>query len=261
MKKYSFLDDYSEGCHPEILSTLAKTNLQQQKAYGHDEFSHDAKDLIRTSIGKGELPIYLVAGGTLANIIITSGALKSHEAMIAAASGHVTVRETGAIEATGHKIIAMPSQDGKLTLDDIEQALGENAQAPHMVKPRLVYVSNATELGTIYRKKELEAISDFCRKNSLLLMLDGARLGAALTAPKNDLSLKDIAELTDIFWIGGTKSGTLIGEAIVIPNIELAEAAGLKCSDGIVVNQFCQTEDPDIFAAACQWRAVNPHCS
>jgi len=223
MSQYSFLDDYSEGCHPRILKALADTNMAQQTAYGNDDYSEQARTLIRDHLGGKNVPVYFVAGGTLANIIITSSLLKSHEAVIAATTGHITVRETGAIEATGHKIIAMPAENGKLTPDTVKKALVDNSHYPHMAKPRLVYISNATEAGTIYRKAELQGLADICIDNDLLLMLDGARLGVALTASGNDLSLEDIAELTDIFWIGGTKAGSLLGEAIVIPNPQLAE--------------------------------------
>lgn len=220
--KYSFLDDYSEGCHPAILQVMADTNMATQVAYGDDEYTERAVKLIRDKLGQKATPVYFVAGGTLANIIIISSALKPHEAVIAAATGHAVVRETGAIEATGHKMITVPSSDGKLTPAGVETALSENAHFPHMAKPRMVYISNATEVGTIYSKKELMALSAFCNEKDLLLMLDGARLGAALTAERSDMTLADVAELTDIFWIGGTKAGALIGEAIVIPNPELA---------------------------------------
>ena len=222
MNKYSFLDDYSEGCHPKILETLSNTNLIQQTAYGDDDYSVQAKNLMRKHIGKKKIPIYFVAGGTLANIIIVSALLRSHEAVIAATTGHIVVRETGAIEATGHKILTVVSDDGKLTPDGIKATLASNAHYPHMAKPRLVYISNATETGTVYTKAELQLLSNVCKENNLLLLLDGARLGVALTADTNDLTLKDIAELTDIFWIGGTKAGALIGEAIVIPNAQVA---------------------------------------
>lgn len=222
MQKYSFLDDYSEGCHPKILEALTNTNLVQQTAYGNDEYSEHARQLIQEHLGRKNIPVFFVAGGTLANIIISSTSLRSHEAIIAANTGHIVVRETGAIEATGHKIITVVSDDGKLTPNDIELALADNAHYPHMAKPRLVYISNATEAGTVYTKAELQSLSETCKTNDLLLLLDGARLGVALTANINDLTLKDIAELTDIFWIGGTKAGALIGEAIVIPNEQLA---------------------------------------
>ena len=223
MKKYSFLDDYSEGCHPKILEAMASTNLVQQTAYGNDEYSDQARRLIREQIGREDTAVYFVAGGTLANIVIMASALRSHEAVISADSGHIALRETGAIEATGHKIITVASADGKLSANDIETALAANAHYPHMAKPRLVYISNATETGTVYSKAELQALSETCKSNDLLLLLDGARLGTALTAGSNDLTLTDIADLTDIFWIGGTKAGALAGEAIVIADDKLAD--------------------------------------
>ncbi|MFT5220054.1 MAG: threonine aldolase [Planctomycetota bacterium] len=222
MTRYSFLNDYSEGCHPAILEALVGSNLVQQSAYGDDQYSILARKLIGQQLGKETPPIFFVAGGTLANLIIATTSLRSHEAIIAASSAHIVVHETGAIEATGHKIISVPSADGKLTPADIETSLAANSHFPHMAKPRLVYISNATEVGTVYTKAQLQGLSAVCRANELLLMMDGARLGAALTAEINDLTLKDIAELTDIFWIGGTKAGALIGEAIVIPNPQLA---------------------------------------
>lgn len=223
MNKYSFLDDYSEGCHPAILAALSQTNMVQQEAYGEDEYSIEARALIKKALNHDDASVYFVAGGTLANIIIISSCLRPHEAVIAPSSGHIVVRETGAIEATGHKIITVPPVDGKLTPQSIQQALDANAHFPHMAKPRLVYLSNSSEVGTLYSKAELAAISALCRQNNLLLLLDGARLGAALSARKNDLSLSDIAELTDVFWMGGTKAGALFGEAIVINNPALAE--------------------------------------
>lgn len=223
MNNYSFLDDYSEGCHPDILARLTETNMSQQTAYGHDEYSEKARTQIRKHLGHNDVLIYFVSGGTLANLIIASSALKSHEAIISANSGHIALRETGAIEATGHKIIAVPCPDGKLTPDSIETTLASNAHYPHMAKPRMVYISNATEVGTVYSRQELIALSELCKQRDLLLLLDGARIGAAVTADKSDLTLKDVCDLTDIFWIGGTKMGALMGEAIVIPNKMLAE--------------------------------------
>ena len=222
MPQISFLDDYSEGCHPAILQTLSQTNLVTQVAYGDDEYSEQARQLIREHVGQPDMPVFFVAGGTLANIIIIASALKPHEAVISAETGHAVVRETGAIEATGHKMITVPSTDGKLTPEGVETALASNAHFPHMAKPRMVYISNATEAGTVYSKQEIRALSKLCRDRDLLLLLDGARLGAALTADGVDLTLSDVAELTDIFWIGGTKAGALFGEAIVIPNRDLA---------------------------------------
>lgn len=221
--RYSFLDDYSEGCHPDILAALSQSNMIQQTAYGDDEHSINARNFIRSELNTADTPVYFVAGGTLANIIIISAILRPHEAAIAAHTGHIVVRETGAIEATGHKIITVPTSDGKLTPELIESTLANNAHFPHMTRPRLVYISNATELGTVYTKKEITSLSQSCKSNNLLLMIDGARLGTAITAPKSDLSLRDIVKLCDIFWIGGTKAGALIGEAIVIPNAQIAD--------------------------------------
>lgn len=221
--RYSFLDDYSEGCHPDILTALSKSNFIQQTAYGDDEYSINARQLIRNELNTADTPIFFVAGGTLANIIIMSAALRSHEAVIAAQTGHIVVRETGAIEATGHKIITVATDDGKLTPELIEATLASNAHFPHMTRPKLVYISNATEVGTIYTKQEVTVLSECCKLNNLLLMIDGARLGTAITAPKSDLCLSDVVKLCDIFWIGGTKAGALIGEAIVIPNAKLAD--------------------------------------
>ena len=223
MSKYSFLDDYSEGCHPSILEALADTNLEQQTAYGADDYSVEAKALIHKHLDNPEASIFFVTGGTLANLIMIAAALRPHEAVIAAQTGHIVQRETGAIEATGHKIIAVPSIDGKLTPKDIEAALDDNSHFPHMARPKLVYISNATETGRFYSKSELSALSKICRKHDLLLFMDGARLSAALSAPDNDLKLKDIAALTDLFWLGGTKAGALIGEAIILNRAELAK--------------------------------------
>jgi len=185
--KYSFQDDYSEGGHPAILAALSNTNLSQQTAYGEDEFSCAARDLIKAQLGRRDASIYFVAGGTLANLIIIASQLRPHEAVISAASGHIAVHETGAIEAVGHKIITVDKPDGKLTGDDVRQAVAANSHAPHMAKPRLVYISNAAETGRIYTKSELEDLSQACRALGLLLLLDGARLGAALTSQYNDV--------------------------------------------------------------------------
>ncbi len=223
MGKYSFLDDYSEGCHPNILAALSSTNLTQQHAYGNDVYSDEAKGLLRARLGKPEAAIYFAAGGTLSNVIITSALLRSHEAVISAVTGHILVHETGAIEATGHKIISMDSDDGKLRPADILQALDDHSLVPHMVKPKLVYISNATEIGTVYTKRELQSLHHICQEKGLYLFLDGARLGSALCSYKNDLSLGDLSQLTDLFSLGGTKNGALIGEAIIINNLRLAE--------------------------------------
>lgn len=223
MQKYSFLDDYSEGCHPNILNKLLETNLEQQTAYGFDDYSNKAKQLIKDKIDNQEIEIFFVTGGTQANLIIGSSILRSHEAIISVDTGHIIGREAGALEATGHKVISIPSSNGKLDIEKIQTALDNHNHAPHMVKPKLVYISNATEIGTIYTKNELQEISKFCKEKNLYLFLDGARLGAALCSVYNDVTLKDLSKLTDIFTLGATKNGALFGEAIIINNANLIE--------------------------------------
>lgn len=219
---YNFMNDYSEGAHPDILMKLAETNLAQEPGYGEDAYSAEAKSLLKEKIDNPQSRIYFVSGGIQANLLIISGSLRIHEAVISAKTGHIFTHETGAIEAVGHRVIDVDTQDGKLRPGDIRTVLDEYALRPHMVKPGMVYISNSTELGTIYRKAELEALSTCCRANGLLLFMDGARLGHALTAGANDLTLADIAELVDVFYIGGTKNGALLGEAIVFTREDLA---------------------------------------
>ena len=223
MQKYNFLDDYSEGCHPNILNKLIETNLIQQNAYGFDKYSNKAKQLIKNKLANKESEIFFVTGGTQANLIIISSILRSHEAIISIDIGHILGREAGAIEATGHKIISVPSLNGKLDINKIQVALDNHNAIPHMVKPKLVYISNASEIGTIYTKKELQEISNFCKRKNLYLFIDGARLAAALTSTYNDLTLYDLSKLSDIFTLGATKNGALFGEAIIINNPTLAE--------------------------------------
>ena len=221
--KFSFKNDYSEGCHPQILEALVRYNLDQQAGYGEDQFSLKAKDLIKERINNQNAAIYFVSGGTQANLIVISSILKPYQCVISASTGHILNNETGAIEATGHKILSIEKKDGKLSPSDIIPVLENHKNIPHQVMPKLVYISNSTELGTAYSKKELEDLSVFCRENSLYLFLDGARLGHALTSEINDLNLEDIAKLTDVFYLGGTKNGALIGEAIIINNQSLQE--------------------------------------
>lgn len=219
---YSFKNDYSEGAHPRILNALIHTNFEQVDGYGEDEYSLEARNLMKQRIGRNDVDIHLIPGGTQTNLTAISAFLRPHEAAIAANTGHILVHETGAIEATGHKIISIAVDDGKLSPAQIQSALDAHTDE-HMVKPKLVYISNPTEIGTIYYKKELEALSRFCRAHDLFLYLDGARLGSALCAEGNDLELSDLAKLVDAFYIGGTKNGALIGEALVICRDSLRE--------------------------------------
>jgi threonine aldolase len=219
---YSFKNDYSEGAHPRILDALIESNLEQVDGYGEDIYTQKAIEVLKERIGIKNIDIHLFSGGTQTNLTAISAFLRPHEAAIAASSGHILVHETGSIEATGHKIISMETGDGKLTPAHIKAALDLHIDE-HMVKPKLVYISNTTEIGSIYNKNELEQISLFCRKNNLLLFMDGARLGSALSSEENDLKLSDFGTLVDAFYIGGTKNGALIGEALVICRDSLKE--------------------------------------
>lgn len=221
MKKYSFKNDYSEGAHPSILNRLVETNSTQSIGYGEDEFCNEARELITKHI-KRDSAIHFVSGGTQANLIVISSILKPHESVIAAESGHIAVHETGAIEATGHKVNTIVTNNGKITPEQITTVLNTHTDE-HMVKPKLVYISNSTEIGSVYTKAELENLYHFCQEKNLYLFVDGARLASALTSSKCDLTLEDMANLTDIFYIGGTKNGALLGEAIVINNLQLNE--------------------------------------
>ncbi|MCJ8153435.1 aminotransferase class V-fold PLP-dependent enzyme [Chryseobacterium sp. SSA4.19] len=221
--KFSFKNDYSEGCHPHILEALLKYNLDQQAGYGEDQYSLQAKELIREIIKNHKSEIYFVSGGTQANLIVISSVLKPYQCVISAATGHILNNETGAIEATGHKVLGIEKEDGKLTPEDIVPVLESHRNIPHQVMPKLVYISNSTEMGTIYTLKELENLSTFCKENKLYLFMDGARLGHGLTAEISDLTLEKTAELTDIFYLGGTKNGALLGEAIIINHPDLQQ--------------------------------------
>lgn len=219
---YSFNNDYSEGAHPRILQALMETNLQQNIGYSMDLHTAHAKELIKQEIQREDVDIHMIVGGTQTNTLGIKAALRPHQAVICAETGHINVHETGAIEAVGHKVLGQPSPDGKLTTAHIQAALDWHTDE-HMVQPKMVYISNSTEVGTQYTKAELEAISAFCKQHDLYLFLDGARLGAALTSRANDLTLADIARLTDLFYIGGTKNGALLGEALIISHPAIKE--------------------------------------
>ncbi len=216
----SFLNDYSEGAHARILKALEATNLEQTCGYGLDQYCRDAGDLIRKKCAAPEAAVHFVVGGTQANLLVIHALLRSFEAVIGAETAHINVHETGAVEATGHKVCTVSSPDGKLTPDLVRQVLDIHS-TEHMVRPRMIYLSDTTEIGTFYTKAELTALRRCCDENHLLMYLDGARLGSALTAQGNDLTLADLAALTDAFTIGGTKNGALFGEAIVLRDAAL----------------------------------------
>lgn len=215
---YSFRNDYSEGAHPKVMEALADTNLEQTVGYGMDPRCQSAAALIRDLCKAPEADIHFLVGGTQANLVVIDAFLQSYEAVIGAHTSHINTHETGAIEATGHKVCSIYAPDGKLTPALVEEVLSQHNGTEHMVLPRMVYVSDSTEIGTIYTKAELAALRRCCDEHGLYLFLDGARLGSALTSPDNDLALADIAALTDVFYIGGTKNGVLFGEALVLSN-------------------------------------------
>lgn len=214
---YRFNDDYSEGAHPKILNALIETNMVQTVGYGEDEYSLKAAELLKQKLKNKNVHIHMLSGGTQTNMTAISSFLKPYEAAIAASTGHIAVHETGAVEGTGHKILTVETDDGKLTPSKIKPILDEYTDE-HMVKPALVYISESTEIGTVYTKKDLTELNKFCRENNLLLYMDGARLGSALCARGCDLELSDLPDILDAFYIGGTKNGALIGEALVICN-------------------------------------------
>lgn len=215
-----FISDYSQGAHPDILKALVETNFEHTDGYGIDPHCDNAAEMIKELIGKPNANIHFMVGGTPTNVITIAATLRTYECVIAPHTSHIFMHETGAVEATGHKIYPLDTEDGKLTPKMVQKVLDE-FEDEHMTLPRYVYISNTTELGTIYKKAELEALSSFCKKNNLYLYVDGARLASALTSPENDLTLKDIANLVDAFYIGGTKNGILFGEALIILNDEI----------------------------------------
>ncbi len=219
-----FQCDYNEGAHHKILERLIETNMEQTVGYGEDDYCARAADKIRKLCGDDTLAVHFLVGGTQTNMTVVDAALRSHQGVLCATTGHINVHETGAVESCGHKVLALPSDDGKITASQVREAyVGHklNDSFEHMVQPKMVYISNPTELGTIYTKAELAALSETCRECGLYLFMDGARLGYGLTAPDNDLTMADIARLCDVFYIGGTKVGALFGEAVVIRNEEL----------------------------------------
>jgi len=220
---YLFNDDYSEGAHPNILKAMVGANLDQTLGYGEDDkYTLQAKQTIKDLVKNDQVDVYFFVGGTITNITALASILRPYEAIIATDQAHIYTHETGGIEATGHKIIATPHVNGKLDLEAVEKTIIEHHDH-HMVLPKVLFVSNATELGTIYTKAELIALKDLAHKYNMYVYLDGARLAVALNALANDLSYEDLVEVCDVFYIGGTKNGALFGEALVICNDELKD--------------------------------------
>lgn len=222
----SFDSDYLEGCLPEILEAFQKTNFEQTPGYGKDIYCDEARDIIREACEAPEADVHFLVGGTQTNATVIASLLKPYQGVICADTGHINVHETGAVEHTGHKVLAIPNTDGKISAAQIREVLDAHYSDPcaeHTVQPAMVYISFPTELGTIYSKEEMRAISKVCRVAGIPLFVDGARLGYGLASPGCDLTLPDIASLADVFYIGGTKQGALFGECIVFRNSLLSK--------------------------------------
>ncbi len=221
---FYFNCDYNEGAQERILERLAETNREQTIGYGTDIYCQKAADLIRKECQAPEAAVHFLVGGTQTNETVITALLRPYQGVIAPDSGHISNHETGAIEAGGHKVLVLPAQEGKITAKQVEDCYRAHVLDDfheHTVQPKMVYVSQPTEYGTLYSLAELQALSDVCHRNDLILYADGARLGYGLEAADNDVSLKDMAALCDVFYIGGTKVGALFGEALVITDTRL----------------------------------------
>ena len=219
-----FDSDYMAGAHPEVLNALVNTNLELTAGYGNDAYTLEAKELIRKAIGRGDAEVMFLVGGTQTNATAIDGILARHEGVLAAESGHIAVHESGAIEASGHKVLTLPHYEGKVKAEDVERFIAEfyaDETYQHMVAPGMLYISQPTEYGTIYSLDELTKLSNVCHSHDIPLYIDGARLGYALGSKEADFTLEDIARLADVFYIGGTKMGTLFGEALIVTNRRL----------------------------------------
>jgi len=221
-----FNNDYAEGCHEAVLQALIRTNMEQTPGYGEDKFCASAAAKIRRLCGREDVAVHFLVGGTQTNLTVIDAALRPHQGALCADSGHINVHETGAVEATGHKVLGMPSVEGKISAEQVKKAVllhRADGAFEHIVQPKLVYISHPTELGTLYTKAELEALHEVCQELGLYLFMDGARLGYGLMANGTDVTMEVIARCCDAFYIGGTKVGALFGEAVVISNPALKE--------------------------------------
>lgn len=220
-EKLSFACDYAKGAHPNIMKRLAETNMMKTAGYGLDEISESARNRIRKACGCEKAAVEFLVGGTQTNAVMIGAMLRSYQGVIAAETGHISVHEAGAIEAGGHKVLALPHRSGKISAEDVEKYLEDyysDESHEHMVMPGMVYLSHPTEYGTLYTGEELLALRKTCDKYRISLYIDGARLAYALSCPANDVTLPLLAQVCDAFYIGGTKCGALFGEAVVVPD-------------------------------------------
>ena len=257
-----FNNDYNEICHPAVMERLTELTRVQMPGYGMDECCAEAAAMIRKACDAPDTAVHFLVGGTQTNLTVIAAALRPHQGVIAAETGHIHVHETGAIEATGHKVIAIPSKDGKLRPEAARQVVESQKYSPdaeHIVQPKMIYISNPTEYGTLYSLNELTELSQLCRKYGLYLFVDGARMGYGLAAVGNDITLADYAKLCDAFYIGGTKCGAMFGEAVVIPNPFIAEdfrylikqRGGMLAKGWLLGTQFQALFENDLYVKIC----------
>ena len=258
-----FHNDYSEGCHKKVLESLIMSNMEQTPGYGEDDYCREAARKIRAICENDDLAVHFLVGGTQTNLTVIAAALRPHQAVLTVADGHINVHETGAIESTGHKVLALPTADGKITANQIEEAMQAHLQEDgpeHMVQPGMVYLSFPTEIGTIYSHTELRSIREVCDKYSLPLFVDGARLGYGLCSPECDITLPELTQLVDVFYIGGTKVGALFGEAVVIVNealkkdfrYSIKQHGGMLAKGRLLGLQFSTLFTDDLYFAISQ---------
>ena len=253
-----FQCDYEEGCHPAILKRLNETNLEQTVGYSMDPYCASAREKIKKAVGRPDADVHFLVGGTQTNMTVIAAALKPWQGAICADTGHIACHETGAVEATGHKVLTLPSNDGKITAAQVEETVRkhyEDGSHEHIVQPGMVYISFPTESGTLYSKQELTDIYAVCKAHDMPLFIDGARLGYGLQSPACDVTLPELANLCDVFYIGGTKCGALFGEALVITNSGLArkfrtymKQNGAVLAKGWLLGlQFCALLEDDTY--------------
>ena len=255
---YLFHNDYNEICHPQVLKRMQQAAPLQMDGYSEDAFCQSAAAKIRKLCGREDIAVHFLVGGTQTNLTVIAAALRPHQGVICASSGHIHVHETGAIEATGHKVLALDSEDGKIRAEQIRKCVEDHwadASHEHIAQPKMVYISHPTELGTTYSLQELEGISRVCREKGLYLFVDGARLGYALAAQDADVTLQDLTRLTDAFYIGGTKVGAMFGEAVVITSPAISEdfryiikqRGGMLAKGWLLGLQFDALLDDDLY--------------
>ena len=257
-----FHNDYNQCCHEAVTAKLQKLANAQMPGYGTDEICAAAAEKIRKLCKNDGLSVHFLVGGTQTNLTVIAAALRPYQAVIGAESAHINVHETGAIEATGHKVLGILSEDGKITAAQVEKLVREqreSSDAEHIAQPKMVYISDSTELGTVYTLQELEELSALCRKYGLYLFVDGARLGYALTVEGGDVTVADLARLTDVFYLGGTKCGAMFGEAVIISNPAIAEdfrymikqRGGMLAKGWLLGAQFDALLEDDLYFTIC----------